>query len=655
MALLETDIKERILGVELIIPRGQKVSPLNFSDIYEVAEKLIKLAPDELDAIQMQGPDPNRVDLTTASLDVWTRLDIYRLIEQKFILSSGKTVRLVKPCEAVSDIRVKRVPSWWREDEIKRIFSWYGTVRSIYQEKFRNNIDPNNVQNNQVKSDYRELKNGVWRVKMVVTKPIPSTLVISNFKLEIFYRGQIQTCWRCGQAVSGNHRRFDCEVNYRDFLNRFSIEEFPALMRVPSVNSIPNLSNASSMEDLTRVPDQSEDPPVVTVSSVPAVSVAASTAPTTPSVSASAPRLVSAAPAPKASATIVSSLSMAVSDASASSAAVSSTAVSAASVPPVAVSTALVPPVEVSNAPASSVAVSTALVSTVAVSTATFPPVVYTAPVTSLAVCTASVNSLAVCTAPVSSVAVCTAPVSSVAVYTAPISSVAPVSSVAVYTAPVLSVAVSAALSPSATVSAILASPVAVSTAPVHKVAISTAPASLVSFPDTSASSVTVSTALASSVAVSTELKRITVSTGSISLANPDGSAGESSDGAGTISEAYERVVAGPSQEATQLSLGAKRLIGAASKMSKCDSDSTWTASEDDLPTPAQGSKVNTDDWSMGWEEDIEDSWSKWPEPTRKRDIPDSAEDEKEVIKLNRGSFIISNPSREKKKKKSDT
>ena len=74
MALLEADIKERILGVELIIPRGQKISPLNFNDIYEVAENLIRLAPDELEAIQMHGPYPNRVDVTTASLDVWTRL-----------------------------------------------------------------------------------------------------------------------------------------------------------------------------------------------------------------------------------------------------------------------------------------------------------------------------------------------------------------------------------------------------------------------------------------------------------------------------------------------------------------------------------------------------------------------------------------------------
>ena len=78
------------MGVELVTQRGQTTRPLNYDDIYEVIESIIKLAPEELESIQMQGPDPNRVDITTATLEVWNRRNIYRLIETKIQLNSRK-------------------------------------------------------------------------------------------------------------------------------------------------------------------------------------------------------------------------------------------------------------------------------------------------------------------------------------------------------------------------------------------------------------------------------------------------------------------------------------------------------------------------------------------------------------------------------------
>ena len=59
-------------------------------------------------------------------------------------------------------------------------------------------IDPNNVQNNAIKDIYRDLNNGNWKVRMIVKRSIPSTLSVGRFRLEIFYRGQQQTCWKCG-------------------------------------------------------------------------------------------------------------------------------------------------------------------------------------------------------------------------------------------------------------------------------------------------------------------------------------------------------------------------------------------------------------------------------------------------------------------------
>ena len=120
-------------------------------------------------------------------------------------LTNGKVVRIVRPFERVIEIRVKRVPRNWKEDDIRRVFSFYGAIRDIYQEKFKNTIDPNNSQNNQIKEIYRELKNGNWKVKMVVKRAIPSTLVIGGFKIEIFYRGKTRICWKCRRVIYLNH------------------------------------------------------------------------------------------------------------------------------------------------------------------------------------------------------------------------------------------------------------------------------------------------------------------------------------------------------------------------------------------------------------------------------------------------------------------
>ena len=191
---------ENVIGVEQQTRRGQDVSPLNFEDMYEVIEDLLQLHHEEVDKLQMQGPDPKRVDIVTISESVWNNKDLYQHLEKKYQLQSGKIVRIVRPIEKIAEIRVKRVPSWWNEDHLKRIFGFYGSIREIFQETFSSNIDPHNYQSRNIKEIYRNLKNGNWKVKIIVRTAITSTLVVSNFKLEIFYRGQEQTCWRCGQA-----------------------------------------------------------------------------------------------------------------------------------------------------------------------------------------------------------------------------------------------------------------------------------------------------------------------------------------------------------------------------------------------------------------------------------------------------------------------
>ena len=170
--LRDSTLSDRIFGVELVTQGGREFSPLKYEEIYEVVEGLMQLHPQELEDVQIQSPDPKRVDITVGTGDVWDRRGIHRFIERKYQLNSGRIIRIVKPCEKVKEIRIKRVPSWWSKEHVERIFSFYGNIRESYKESFKSNPD------NQIKESWKGLKNGVWKVKMVVKKPIPSNLVI---------------------------------------------------------------------------------------------------------------------------------------------------------------------------------------------------------------------------------------------------------------------------------------------------------------------------------------------------------------------------------------------------------------------------------------------------------------------------------------------
>ena len=104
----------------------------------------------------------------------------------------------------------------------------------------------------------------------------------------------------------------------------------------------------------------------------------------------------------------------------------------------------------------------------------------------------------------------------------------------------------------------------------------------------------------------------------------------ESSDGAGTISDAYNRII-----------LGATNV----------DSDSTWTASSGDDQPPEQKLKIPSED--MAWEDVEESFWDDNPGTrlSEKRQKQDT-DDEKKIIKLNVGSFVNSDLSRDIKKQK---
>ena len=209
---------EQVFGIEVETPDGEKHEYLTHTEVYEVLEKVLGLTPMDLETIQMHGPDPRRVDIETVNLDVWHRKGLHNHIEKNYTISTGKVVKIVKPFEEYVECRVKRIPCYWKQEQISSIFNFFGDVKSITKER---------IGSPRSKESFHNIKNGNYRIKMKLNRDIPSTLIIRNIKIEIFYSGQEPTCWRCGK----DHSKKECKTKFKDFDNRFKMEDFPELGR----------------------------------------------------------------------------------------------------------------------------------------------------------------------------------------------------------------------------------------------------------------------------------------------------------------------------------------------------------------------------------------------------------------------------------------
>ena len=182
-----------------------------------------------MDAVHLYGPDPLRVDVTMVSKDAWTDNNVDIHIGNTYIVRSGKKVIILKSFEDFKDIRIRRVPATWNKLSLERIFSFYGDIQSVEQEKMR----PNDT--NYIKPSWSHLKTGTYRIRMKVKRDIPSTLVVSRYKIEIYYYGQQQTCWVCGMGhYKGSN---ECPNDYRQFVNRFSMNDFPPLTKTTTATT----------------------------------------------------------------------------------------------------------------------------------------------------------------------------------------------------------------------------------------------------------------------------------------------------------------------------------------------------------------------------------------------------------------------------------
>ena len=187
----------------------------------------MNINPKDLESLQMQGPNPKRVDIKMISINAFNNCNVDSHIDNKYVLRSNKTVQICKPFEEFKEIRVTRVPGDWTQDKLFRIFSFYGVVKFVREEGMRT------TGTHGVKKSWSHMKNGAFKIRIKIKKDIPSTLIVSNSKIQIFYFGQQQTCWRCGM----DHRKNDgdgCKTEFSAFVNKFNYDDFPEL--VPTIN-----------------------------------------------------------------------------------------------------------------------------------------------------------------------------------------------------------------------------------------------------------------------------------------------------------------------------------------------------------------------------------------------------------------------------------
>ena len=194
----------------------QQYGALNFDDAVEVIEEVLGLNHNDIEAIQKFGPSPRRIDFSLTN-EAFERDGVQSALDETTRLSTGKVIIVGLPNQIITDVYIKYSPLEWTKERLERIFSYYGDIKVT---------DRMSIKESEIKkSNYVGKGNGIIKMKMKIRKPVPSTLNIDGSRIEVFYKNQSRTCWRCG----GGHMKYRCETAPRNFINRFSLEDFPPI------------------------------------------------------------------------------------------------------------------------------------------------------------------------------------------------------------------------------------------------------------------------------------------------------------------------------------------------------------------------------------------------------------------------------------------
>ena len=197
--------KDRSFAVELVVndPRLYMES-LYLSEIHEVLGKFMKLGPSDIDGLAPIGAAPKCFEVRVKDMETWQRKKVDNMFGIIFPLSTGKSVKVFKAYEELTSVIVKGVPLGWEDDRINMIFSWYGDVRKVEETKWRTN-DKIAESGTYARAG---VVNGSVRVLIRLNKSIPSSLTIDNRRIEVYYRSQELSCYKCGKP----HTRQECRV-----------------------------------------------------------------------------------------------------------------------------------------------------------------------------------------------------------------------------------------------------------------------------------------------------------------------------------------------------------------------------------------------------------------------------------------------------------
>ena len=198
----------------------ERYGGMKLDDAVEVIEEILLLHHSDVFGIQKYGITPRRIDFSVTT-EAFHRSAVQDCLDkgEKIMLSSGRIVQVGIPNNLISEVYIKHAPMDWSDYRLSRIFSFYGDIKKINRLEIRSGEITRS-------DNYIGKVNGVAKLRMKIRRQIPSSIVIDSERIEVYYKGQVPTCFKCGQG----HIRKHCKVyDPKEFTNRYSIEDFPPL------------------------------------------------------------------------------------------------------------------------------------------------------------------------------------------------------------------------------------------------------------------------------------------------------------------------------------------------------------------------------------------------------------------------------------------
>ena len=184
-------------------------------EVWFTVSRILKVDHSKIDGVQQRSIRRWDVTLFPQYQSTFDRLK-FDFMDSELRICNDKIVRIIDPLETVTEVTVRKVPMYWSNMRIVKIFEGYGVIKNIRKERYSNEDAEG--------TPFVGLWNGNLHIKMVLRTKIPSGITISGETIEIFHRDQDHTCRTCGLP---GHKFFECRTPKAERLNVFSLEDFP--------------------------------------------------------------------------------------------------------------------------------------------------------------------------------------------------------------------------------------------------------------------------------------------------------------------------------------------------------------------------------------------------------------------------------------------